>query len=79
MAVTLIGGTAGGTLLTPCFLPSLYPIWFPYPEVRRSTASAIRCTRSSCRKEILPQRNAVFDGPSDTHPRRIEHGLCYRK
>jgi len=28
MAVTLIGGTAGGTLLTLVFLPALYAVWF---------------------------------------------------
>lgn len=28
MAVTLIGGTAGGTVLTLVFLPALYAIWF---------------------------------------------------
>jgi len=32
MAVTLIGGTAGGTVLTLVFLPALYAIWF---RVRR--------------------------------------------
>ena len=34
MAVTLIGGTAGGTVLTLVFLPALYAIWF---RLRRST------------------------------------------
>jgi multidrug efflux pump subunit AcrB len=28
MAYTLIGGTAGGTVLTLLFLPALYAIWF---------------------------------------------------
>jgi Cu/Ag efflux pump CusA len=28
MAFTLIGGTAGGTVLTLLFLPALYAIWF---------------------------------------------------
>jgi Cu/Ag efflux pump CusA len=28
MAYTLIGGTAGGTLLTLIFLPALYALWF---------------------------------------------------
>jgi multidrug efflux pump subunit AcrB len=28
MAVTLIGGTIGGTVLTLLFLPALYAIWF---------------------------------------------------
>jgi multidrug efflux pump subunit AcrB len=28
MAYTLIGGTAGGTLLILSFLPALYAIWF---------------------------------------------------
>ena len=28
MAYTLIGGTAGGTLLTLMFLPALYALWF---------------------------------------------------
>jgi multidrug efflux pump subunit AcrB len=28
MAYTLIGGTAGGTMLTLVFLPALYAIWF---------------------------------------------------
>jgi multidrug efflux pump subunit AcrB len=28
MAVTLIGGTIGGTILTLAFLPALYAIWF---------------------------------------------------
>ncbi|HEY4050398.1 MAG TPA: efflux RND transporter permease subunit, partial [Acidobacteriaceae bacterium] len=28
LAYTLIGGTAGGTLLTLVFLPALYSIWF---------------------------------------------------
>ena len=28
MAVTLIGGTAGGTVLTLVFLPALYSVWF---------------------------------------------------
>jgi Cu/Ag efflux pump CusA len=28
MAYTLIGGVAGGTILTLVFLPALYAIWF---------------------------------------------------
>jgi len=28
MAVTLIGGTLGGTILTLLFLPALYALWF---------------------------------------------------
>jgi len=28
MAVTLIGGTLGGTVLTLVFLPALYALWF---------------------------------------------------
>jgi Cu/Ag efflux pump CusA len=28
MAVTLIGGTLGGTILTLVFLPALYALWF---------------------------------------------------
>jgi multidrug efflux pump subunit AcrB len=39
MAVTLIGGTAGGTVLTLLFLPALYAIW--YRVKRPSTESII--------------------------------------
>ncbi|MFM2373049.1 MAG: hypothetical protein RIS85_2771, partial [Pseudomonadota bacterium] len=28
MAITLIGGTLGGTILTLGFLPALYSLWF---------------------------------------------------
>jgi hypothetical protein len=28
MAFTLIGGTAGGTIVTLIFLPALYAVWF---------------------------------------------------
>ena len=28
MAITLIGGTLGGTVLTLVFLPALYALWF---------------------------------------------------
>jgi multidrug efflux pump subunit AcrB len=42
MASTLIGGTAGGTVLTLLFLPALYAIWF---RIRPSRASALRGTR----------------------------------
>jgi multidrug efflux pump subunit AcrB len=28
MAITLIGGTLGGTILTLVFLPALYALWF---------------------------------------------------
>ena len=41
MACTLIGGTAGGTVLTLVFLPALYAIWF---RIRPSRASALRRT-----------------------------------
>ncbi len=40
MAVTLIGGTTVGTLLTLAFLPALYAIWF---RIRRPTASDSAC------------------------------------
>ena len=38
MAVTLIGGTAGGTVLTLIFLPALYAIWF---RVRKPAVQAL--------------------------------------
>jgi multidrug efflux pump subunit AcrB len=38
MAYTLIGGVAGGTVLTLLFLPALYAIWF---KIRRSDDSSI--------------------------------------
>jgi multidrug efflux pump subunit AcrB len=38
MAVTLIGGTAGGTVLTLLFLPALYAIWF---RVRKPAVQAL--------------------------------------
>jgi multidrug efflux pump subunit AcrB len=40
MAITLIGGTLGGTVLTLVFLPALYAIWFkiePMPDAESST------------------------------------------
>lgn len=46
MAVTLIGGTIGGTVLTLLFLPALYAIWFriqaaeeEFPAVQAQTAA----------------------------------------
>jgi Cu/Ag efflux pump CusA len=46
MAVTLIGGTIGGTVLTLLFLPALYAIWFriraadeEFPVARMQPAS----------------------------------------
>jgi len=36
MAVTLIGGTVVGTVLTLAFLPALYAIWF---RIKRPVAS----------------------------------------
>jgi hypothetical protein len=43
MAYTLIGGTAGGTVLTLLFLPALYAIWFKVkPEGGRSGRSQHR-------------------------------------
>jgi multidrug efflux pump subunit AcrB len=42
MAVTLIGGTLGGTILTLVFLPALYALWFkikPPVEDNRSSAA----------------------------------------
>lgn len=38
MAVTLIGGTAGGTVLTLVFLPALYAIWF---RIRKGSAGTL--------------------------------------
>jgi multidrug efflux pump subunit AcrB len=37
MAVTLIGGTIGGTILTLLFLPALYAIWY---RIRAADAPA---------------------------------------
>jgi multidrug efflux pump subunit AcrB len=47
MAYTLIGGTAGGTVLILVFLPALYAIWF---KVRSSDAQP---------REALTRREAV--------------------
>src|SRR5581483_693033 len=45
MACTLIGGTAGGTVLTLLFLPALYAIWFrvkrPAPAVAETSLATI--------------------------------------
>ncbi len=39
MAVTLIGGTLGGTILTLVFLPALYALWFRIRPTRRADLS----------------------------------------
>lgn len=39
MAVTLIGGTLGGTILTLVFLPALYALWFRIRPTRRAGLS----------------------------------------
>ena len=50
MAYTLIGGTAGGTLLTLLFLPALCAIWFrvrqtaPAPSTGRGSWGGYRMT-----------------------------------
>jgi multidrug efflux pump subunit AcrB len=41
MAYTLIGGTAGGTLLILIFLPALYAIWFKVRPHRDAAASEV--------------------------------------
>ena len=40
MAVTLIGGTIGGTVLTLLFLPALYAVWFPLRKPEAQLAAA---------------------------------------
>jgi hypothetical protein len=40
MAYTLIGGTAGGTVLTLLFLPALYAIWFKVKPAKAEEAAA---------------------------------------
>ncbi len=47
MAYTLIGGTAGGTLLILVFLPALYAIWFKVEPVRGSRATDLHVPTSS--------------------------------
>lgn len=41
MACTLIGGTAGGTLVTLLFLPALYAIWFGVKQPNTNEAKTI--------------------------------------
>ncbi len=50
MAVTLIGGTMGGTILTLLFLPALYAIWF---RIRKGSAGTLR--------QIPPAGSAFLD------------------
>ena len=52
MAYTLIGGTAGGTVLILVFLPALYAIWF---RVRSSKAepSATQASDAPTRREVV--------------------------
>ncbi|MBB4200467.1 MFS transporter [Rhodoblastus sphagnicola] len=40
MAYTLIGGTAGGTLLILLFLPAVYAVWFKVSSARESHSAA---------------------------------------
>lgn len=42
MAVTLIGGTLGGTILTLVFLPALYALWFRITPPENTEPSATR-------------------------------------
>ncbi|WP_240663631.1 efflux RND transporter permease subunit [Sphingomonas sp. UV9] len=42
MAVTLIGGTLGGTILTLVFLPALYALWFRITPLENTEPSATR-------------------------------------
>jgi multidrug efflux pump subunit AcrB len=64
MAYTLIGGTAGGTLLILIFLPALYSIWFrvrPLPARKdiggpmgRPVSRAGLVWRLRANKEVIP-------------------------
>ncbi len=48
MAYTLIGGTAGGTVLILVFLPALYAIWFRVRALRQWRASISRMNFEHC-------------------------------
>ena len=53
MAYTLIGGTAGGTVLILLFLPALYATWY---RVKASVAA-----RAATSTGHLPARSAIPD------------------
>jgi len=42
MAVTLIGGTLGGTILTLVFLPALYALWYRITPPKNEKADAVQ-------------------------------------
>jgi multidrug efflux pump subunit AcrB len=46
LAYTLIGGTAGGTVLILLFLPALYAIWFKVRKPKAETAAAAMAIHS---------------------------------
>jgi len=48
MAYTLIGGTAGGTLLTLIFLPALYALWFKVRPREEPALADLSLAAASC-------------------------------